>query len=128
MRLIDDQEGSVAPSKWQKRFSLFADLVGKWTGQPLVFLVNVLLVLLWLMSGPFLRFSDQWQLIVNTATTVLTYLMLFVIQNTQNRDSAATHAKLDELLVRLTGPRSDLAGIESESEETIEELRETHET
>jgi low affinity Fe/Cu permease len=122
-----NKEVPVTGSTWQRRFSRFADLVGRWTGQPFVFLVNVLLVLLWLMSGPFVRFSDHWQLLVNTITTVLTYLMLFVIQNTQNRDSAATHAKLDELLLRLPGPRSELAGIESESEEVIAELRETDE-
>ena len=116
----------MAASTWHKWFSRFADIVGRWVGQPLVFLVNVLLVLLWLMSGPFVHFSTEWQLVVNTATTVLTYLMLFVIQNTQVRDSAATHAKLDELLVQLKGPRSALAGLESEPEEVIEELRETH--
>ena len=116
----------MAASTWQMWFSRFADIVGRWVGQPLVFLVNVLLVLLWLMSGPFVHFSTEWQLVVNTATTVLTYLVLFVIQNTQIRDSAATHAKLDELLQRIEGPRSELAGIESESEEAIEELRETH--
>jgi low affinity Fe/Cu permease len=122
------KEVVVASSKWHERFSRFADRVGGWTGQPLVFVVNVLLIVLWLTSGPFLGFSDKWQLVVNTATTVLTYLMLFVIQNTQNRDSAATHAKLDELLIRIEGPRSELAGIESESGEVIEELRETGDT
>jgi len=116
----------VDQPEWRKRFSRFADGVGAWTGRPLIFVVNVLLVLLWLTSGPFVGFSDQWQLIVNTVTTVLTYLMLFVIQNTQNRDSAATHAKLDELLLRIEGPRSELAGIESESEDVIDDLRETH--
>jgi low affinity Fe/Cu permease len=114
-----------APSAWRLRFSRFADAVGNWTGQPLVFLVNVLLVAVWLFSGPIVRFSNQWQLVINTATTVLTYLFLFVIQNTQNRDSAAMHAKLDELLLRLPGPRSELAGIESESEEVIAEIRDT---
>jgi len=115
------------PSPWKKRFSRFADLIGRWTGQPQILLINILLVILWLSAGPLLRFSNQWQLVVNTVTTVLTYVLLFVIQNTQNRDSAATQAKLDELLIRLKGPRSELAGIETEAQEVIEELRDTDE-
>jgi low affinity Fe/Cu permease len=82
-----------------RAFSHFATATAKVVGKPQTFVVCVALVVLWAVTGPFFRFSDTWQLIINTATTVLTFLVVFLIQNTQNRDAAAIQAKLDELIV-----------------------------
>src|SRR5688500_8557875 len=88
-------------------------------GSPWVFVVNVLLILLWLASGPFANFSDTWQLIVNTATTVITYLAVFLIQNTQNRDARAVHLKLDELISSIDGARNRFVDLEDVSDEEL---------
>src|SRR5204862_3962834 len=85
------------------------------------FLLAVAIVLIWAASGPIFNFSDTWQLVINTATTVVTFLMVFLIQNTQNRDSQAIHTKLDELLVATQGARNTLAIAE---EFSVEELGE----
>lgn len=92
-------------------------------GSPWVFVVNVLLIVLWLASGPFANFSDTWQLIVNTATTVFTYLAVFLIQNTQNRDAKAVHLKLDELISSIQGARNRLVDLQSLSDEELDELQ-----
>jgi len=85
-------------------------------------------VVAWAVSGPFFHYSDTWQLVINTGTTIVTFLMVFLIQNTQNRDGAALQAKLDEL-IRVTGAaRNDLVGIERKPEEKLEELRADCET
>jgi low affinity Fe/Cu permease len=81
-------------------------------GSPMVFVVNCLLILLWLSSGPFFHYSDTWQLVVNTVTTVFTYLAVFVIQNTQNRDARAIHLKLDELISSIEGARNRFVNLE----------------
>jgi low affinity Fe/Cu permease len=92
-------------------------------GSPWVFVLNVLLILLWLATGPFANFSDTWQLVVNTATTVFTYLAVFLIQNTQNRDAKAMHIKLDELISSVEGARNRLVDLESLSDEELERLQ-----
>lgn len=92
-------------------------------GAPWLFVINVLLILLWLAAGPFANFSDTWQLIVNTATTVFTYLAVFLIQNTQNRDAKAVHIKLDELISSVQGARNRLVHLESLSDEELELLQ-----
>ena len=87
-----------------------------------------MVVVAWAVSGPFFHYSDTWQLVINTGTTIVTFLMVFLIQNTQNRDGAALQAKLDEL-IRVTGAaRNDLVGIERKPEEKLEELRADCET
>src|SRR5215475_11714034 len=91
-------------------------------GSPWVFIVNVLLILLWLAFGPVFHFSDTWQLLVNTATTVITYLAVFLIQNTQNRDARAVHLKLDELISSIEGARNRLIDLEDLSGEELEQL------
>jgi low affinity Fe/Cu permease len=106
-----------------RRFSRLASHTARWTGSPWVFLANALFLLVWLLAGAALHWSNHWQLFIGTVTNVITYLMVFAIQNTQNRDSAATHAKLDELLLKLEGPRSELAQLETRSPREIEELR-----
>jgi low affinity Fe/Cu permease len=89
----------------------------------LTFAVCVLVVLVWAVSGPFFHFSDTWQLIINTGTTVVTFLMVFLIQNTQNRDGAAIQTKLDEI-IRTSSAQNTYIGIEHLTEEELTELRE----
>jgi low affinity Fe/Cu permease len=105
-----------------KLFADFAGIVAHKAGRPLTFAICLLTIVLWAASGPFFGFSDTWQLIVNTATTVVTFLMVFLIQNTQNRDGAAIQAKLDEL-IRASAAQNLYIGIEHLTEEEVEELR-----
>src|SRR4051794_27488817 len=81
-----------------KLFSPFAEAIARASGKPLTFAVSVVLIVVWALSGPLFGFSDTWQLVINTGTTIVTFLMVFLIQNTQNRDGAAIQAKLDELI------------------------------
>ncbi|WP_046864069.1 low affinity iron permease family protein [Microvirga massiliensis] len=106
-----------------KTFGDVAEAVAHATGRPLTFAVCVLVVLVWAVSGPFFHFSDTWQLIINTGTTIVTFLMVFLIQNTQNRDGAAIQAKLDEI-IRASAAQNTYIGIEHLTEEELAELRE----
>jgi low affinity Fe/Cu permease len=92
-------------------------------GSPKLFAANVCLIALWLISGPFFHFSDTWQLVVNTATTIVTYLAVFLIQNTQNRDTKALQLKLDELILSMEGARNRLVRVEELSDEELELLQ-----
>ena len=92
-------------------------------GQPAAFVISTLAVLIWAASGPVLHYSDTWQLIINTATTVLTFLAVFLIQNSQNRDGAAMQAKLDEILRALDKARVEFVGIEHLTDTQICEIR-----
>jgi low affinity Fe/Cu permease len=92
-------------------------------GSPMVFVVNCLLILLWLGSGPLFSYSDTWQLVVNTVTTVFTYLAVFVIQNTQNRDARAIHLKLDELISSMEGARNRFVNLEDLTEAELRTLQ-----
>jgi len=93
-------------------------------GSSWMFIGNVLLILIWLAAGPFYHYSDTWQLLVNTATTVFTYLAVFLIQNTQNRDALAIHLKLDELIKGVSGARTQLVNLQSLSDEELMSLQE----
>ncbi len=93
-------------------------------GSPWAFFLSVFLVLLWGVSGPIFGYSDTWQLVINTATTVITFLMVFIIQNTQNRDSHALQLKLDELIRAQRGARTGLVNLEELSDEELERLQE----
>ena len=104
-------------------FSRIATLSSQWLGKPISFVVSALLIIVWAVSGPFFRYSDTWQLIVNTATTVLTFLAVFLIQNSQNRDGMAIQAKLDELILASRQARNDLVRAEEKTETEIERLR-----
>ena len=92
-------------------------------GSPWVFVLNVLLILIWFASGPLANFSDTWQLVINTVTTVLTYLAVFLIQNTQNRDAKAVHLKLDELISSTAGARNRLVELEELTDDELQELQ-----
>src|SRR5215470_16892758 len=104
-----------------RRFSVKAAIA---LGSPWSFVLCVVLILIWFVSGPFFHFSDTWQLLVNTATTVFTFLAVFLIQNTQNRDAKAVHLKLDELISSVAGARNRLVDLEDLSDEELSHLQE----
>jgi low affinity Fe/Cu permease len=103
-------------------FTSIANKVAHMAGRPATFIICCLVIILWAASGPFLGFSDTWQLIINTSTTIITFLMVFLIQNTQNRDGAAVQAKLDEL-IRVGKAENQFIGIEHLTEKEVEEFR-----
>lgn len=105
-------------------FTRFATLTSFLAGQPAAFVLAVALISIWILTGPVFGWSDSWQLVVNTATTIVTFLMVFVIQNAQNRDAAAMQAKLDEVIRSLANARNEFIGIEHLSDTEIEEIRE----
>ena len=106
----------------EKTFTRFANAVSRAAGRPLTFVVCCVSIILWGASGPLFGFSDSWQLVVNTTTTIITFLMVFLIQNTQNRDGAAIQAKLDELLRAVSDARNDFIGIEHLTERELAEI------
>ncbi|PSJ54936.1 low affinity iron permease family protein [Pseudaminobacter soli (ex Li et al. 2025)] len=103
-------------------FSSIANKVAHAAGMPTTFIVCCLIIVIWAATGPFLGFSDTWQLIINTGTTIVTFLMVFLIQNTQNREGAAIQAKLDEL-IRVGEGQNRFIGIEHLTEEEVEQFR-----
>ena len=103
-------------------FSRFAHATAHATGTPTAFLIAVMTVLVWAATGPLFNYSDTWQLVINTGTTIVTFLMVFLIQNTQNRDTMALQLKLSELIIAMKGANNDLATIEDMTEEELEEL------
>ena len=105
------------------RFSYIARRIAVLAGRPLTFIVAVALILLWGLSGPLFGFSDTWQLVVNTATTIITFLMVFLIQNTQNRDTEAIQIKLDELIRATQGAHNALLHLEEMDDEQVERYR-----
>jgi low affinity Fe/Cu permease len=107
--------------KIAEAFTTMADSTARASGRPLAFALVAGSTLVWLLAGPVFQFSDAWQLIANTVTNVITFLMVFVIQNSQNRDSAAIQAKLDEL-IRATSAHPALVGLEDQTQEEIERI------
>ena len=105
-------------------FRKFSALAANALGSSWMFIANVGLILVWLVAGPFFNYSDTWQLVVNTATTVITYLAVFLIQNTQNRDAKAIHLKLDELIKGVGGARTHLVNLQDLSDAELGELQE----
>lgn len=104
-------------------FTKLADKVSIWAGRPATFIACVALVLLWAICGPIFGFSSIWQLVINTATTIITFLMVFLIQNTANRGDAATQLKLDAVIKALEKADNRMMGAEDETEETLAELK-----
>ena len=113
-----------------RAFTQFANMVSRLTGRAWTFMLCILFVLVWAATGPAFGFSDTWQLVINTSTTIITFLMVFLIQNTQNRDNAALQAKLDEL-IRISAAENRYIGIErltdKELEGILEEVQENAE-
>lgn len=104
-------------------FTRVSQTVSRYAGRPVTFIGAVSIIILWGLSGPLFGFNDTWQLIINTSTTIVTFLMVFLIQNSQNRDTAALQIKLDELIARLDGPRETLLDLEDLDEEVLERIR-----
>lgn len=93
-------------------FSMVAAKIAAWAGQPAAFILALSVIIIWGVSGPLFQWSDTWQLVINTGTTIITFLMVFLIQNAQNRDAAAMQVKLDELIRSVREARNDFIGIE----------------
>ena len=111
----------------ERLFAKFANATARATGSPAAFLLCVVVVLAWAVSGPFFHYSETWQLVINTGTTIVTFLMVFLIQNTQNRDGAALQTKLDEL-IRSSEAENDFMGIERLTDHELEALHERCQT
>ena len=107
----------------RKFFSNIAAKTAVWMGQPSAFIGATLACIIWAVSGPLFHYSDTWQLVINTGTTIITFLMVFLIQNSQNRDGAAMQAKLDEILRAVEEARSEFIGIEHLDDTQIEQIR-----
>src|SRR3954463_13490805 len=108
-------------------FSRIATDTARWVGSPLAFLLACASCIIWGVLGPIYHYSDTWQLVINTATTVLTFLIVFLIQNTQNRDAKAIHLKLDELIRSIHKAHNEMIDIEKLSDEELEELAKHYE-
>jgi low affinity Fe/Cu permease len=113
----------MRPGKSSSGFHSFSKATARATGRPSAFLLAVLVVVVWLATGPIFHFSDTWQLVINTGTTVVTFLMVFLIQNTQNRDAEAVQVKLDELLRVTAGAHNALLDLEELEEAQLEKIR-----
>ncbi len=103
-------------------FQKFAEGTAHYVGTWWAFLASVLVVALWAVTGPLFQYSDTWQLIINTSTTVVTFWLVFIIQYTQNRDNRATHLKLDELVEAIPGAKNELIEVEQMTDPEIEQL------
>lgn len=112
------------PKGWRAWFAVFSRVCSNAVGSPPVFLLALLVVLAWGISGPLFGFSDTWQLVINTGTTIVTFLMVFLIQSTQNRDAKALHFKLDELIHAVRGAHEELIDVEDLTDEELDQLAE----
>jgi low affinity Fe/Cu permease len=112
-------DGLPKRSQW---FDSFARCAASFCGKPVVFLLAVAIVLFWAGTGPAFQYSDTWQLVINTGTTIVTFLMVFLIQNTQNRDTMAAQVKLAELIIAMEGAQNHMASAEDLSEEELDRL------
>jgi low affinity Fe/Cu permease len=110
-------------SPMDRFFTAAATRIAALAGQPAAFITAVALILIWGTMGPLFGYSDTWQLVVNTATTIVTFLMVFLIQNSQNRDAAAMQAKLDELIRAVRDARNEFIGIEHRTDREVEAIR-----
>ena len=104
-------------------FTRFANAGARATGRPGTFVLALIIVVIWAVTGPIFAFSDTWQLIINTGTTIVTFLMVFLIQNTQNRDSEAMHVKMDEVIRALEGAHNALLDLEELDDRTLDRIR-----
>jgi low affinity Fe/Cu permease len=120
-------ENGGAKKGLSSTFGRFAARVSRWVGSTWLFFAAVALVLIWGITGPLFHYSDTWQLVINTATTIVTFLMVFLIQNTQNRDARAIHLKLDEIIRSIQHAHNEMIDIEKLSDQELEELAKVYE-
>jgi len=111
----------------REAFRRFATRTSEWVGTPAAFVIGLTLIVLWGLTGPLFGYSDSWQLVINTTTTIITFLMVFLIQYTQNRDARTIHLKLDELLRGVKGARTAMVALESSTDQELAELQEDFE-
>jgi len=109
-------------SSTEKGFHVFATEAANWVGTKFAFLAAIVAVVIWLLSGPYFHYSDTWQLVINTGTTVVTFLVVFLIQNTQNRDARAIHLKLDEIIKSIDKAQNEMIDIEHLSDSELQRL------
>jgi len=117
----------MSAPKPRSSFTRFANGTARLAGRPFAFAMAVTLILAWVVTGPLFGFSDTWQLVINTFTTIVTFLMVFLIQNTQNRDAEAMHIKLDELIRSMKGAQNALLDLEELDEEELDRIRSRYE-
>lgn len=118
------KNGNGTGKNWFARFARWASWA---TGHPIAFLLAVSTIIIWAITGPMFHYSDTWQLVINTGTTIVTFLMVFLIQNSQNRDGAAVQIKLDELIRSIEGARNELMDLEQMDECELDTLRQRYE-
>jgi low affinity Fe/Cu permease len=116
-------ETAYIGSRNRSTFSRFAKWSAHATGLPSTFFIALTIIIIWATTGPLFHYSDTWQLVINTGTTIVTFLMVFLIQNTQNRDSKATQIKLDEIIRAIEGAQDSLIDLEELEEEELEQIR-----
>ncbi len=113
-------------NRTQSTFSRFAKWTARVSGQPMTFGLALLIIVTWALTGPIFKFSDTWQLVINTGTTIVTFLMVFLIQNTQNRDAEAMQLKLDELIRAISGAKNAMLDLEDLDQVQLDEVRESY--
>jgi low affinity Fe/Cu permease len=111
-----------ARNDWSETFSRVACTTAHWMGKPIAFLIAAALVIVWAATGPLFGYSDTWQLVINTSTTIVTFLMVFLIQNTQNRDTMALQLKVSELVLAMRGAQNRIASAEDLTDKELEDL------
>ena len=117
----------MRPTKSKSWFVRFAKWTARVTGRPMAFVIAVIGIVAWACTGPVFGFSDTWQLVINTSTTIITFLMVFLIQNTQNRDAEAIQVKLDELIRAMQGAHTALLDLEELEDEELDRIRANYE-
>jgi low affinity Fe/Cu permease len=116
----------IVPTGRHSLFTRFAKSASRAAGRPVTFLLAVIVLVVWAASGPVFHYSDTWQLVINTGTTIVTFLMVFLIQNTQNRDTEALQVKLDELIRAMDSAQNALLDLEELEDEDLDRVRETY--
>ena len=113
----------MRPTKSSSWFTTFAKITSRATGRPAAFVLAATVIVVWIVTGPLFQFSDTWQLVINTGTTIVTFLMVFLIQNTQNRDSEALQIKLDEIIRAIEGAHNALLDLEELEDKELDRIR-----
>jgi low affinity Fe/Cu permease len=116
----------MRPTKPRSRFTRFAKWTAHATGRPITFFLAAIVIVVWVVTGPIFQFSDTWQLVINTGTTIVTFLMVFLIQSTQNRDAEAVQVKLDEIIRAIGNAQNELLDLEEMEEEDLDKMRQEY--